>query len=263
MKPAHAVTTRVTDCRAQPSWYGMNHVVLLGAGSGTRLRPHTDHRPKCAIDIAGEPLAVRMLRQLAGHGVSAATVVVGHCAERARALLGNRVRGLDVRFVENASYASTNTMYSTLLAIDALADGGFLVEGDIVASDAAIARLCGADPASSHWAAEPWTPAHRGSRLRSDDSGRIVAQDICRTQTAATRWLWKSAGMLRLSRAGARALGAALRGEPDRGLYYDEVIARHLPAFHLAVLDLAGAPWLEIDDADDLAQARRLFEEAA
>jgi len=241
----------------------MSHVVLLGAGSGTRLRPHTDHRPKCAIELGGEPLAVRMLRQLAARGASMATVVIGHCAERARALIGGRVRGLEIRFVENRDHATTNTMYSALLAIDALADGGFLVEGDIVASDAAIARLAAADPARSHWAVEPWTPAHRGSRLRDDGTGVIVDQEICRGETATTRWLWKSAGMLKLSRAGAAALAVALRAERDRGIYYDEVIRRRLPAFDLDVLDLAGAPWVEIDDADDLALARRLFDAEA
>ncbi len=240
------------------------NVLLLGAGLGARLRPLTDDRPKCVVEIAGEPLAVRMLRQLAERGARRATVVVGHFAERARELIGDRVGALEVRFIENREYASTNTMYSALLGIEALADGGLLVEGDIVADDTAIDRLVGADPARSHWAADPWTPAHTGSRLRDGGDGAIVAQEIWREPTVgSTERLWKSAGMLRLSAAGARALAETLRLEADAGnrsIYYDDVIGRHLPRFDLRILDLTGAPWIEIDDLSDMAQARARFE---
>ena len=143
----------------------MSHVVILGAGLGARLRPLTDDRPKCVVEVAGEPLAVRMLRQFAERGVKHATVVVGHFAARARELIGTRVGGIEVGFVENAAYDTTNTMYSTLLAIDALGDGGFLVEGDIVAADAVIDRLVAADPKRAHWAVDAWTEKHTGSRL--------------------------------------------------------------------------------------------------
>ncbi len=263
----------------------MSTVVLLGAGLGARLRPLTDDRPKAVVEVAGEPLAVRLLRQFAERGVRTATVVVGHFAERARELIGPRVRGadgafLDVRFVENAEYATTNTMYSLLLGMDELvAGGGFVVEGDIIAAEQVIDRLMATDqiPAErSCWAVDAWTPAHTGSRLTDDGHGRIVAQEIWRgATTGPTPRMWKSAGMLRLASAGARQLQAALEREAaagNRAIYYDDVIGKYLhgvpdceaPALRqplaLDVLDLAGAPWMEIDDLDDMAQARAMFE---
>jgi choline kinase len=242
----------------------MTAVLLLGAGLGERLRPFTDDRPKCVVELAGEPLAVRMLRQFAARGVTRGTVVVGHFADRARELIGTRVGAMQVEFVENRDYASTNTMYSTLLGIDALAGGGYLVEGDIAASDAAIDRLVAADPRHSHWAVDAWTPQHTGCRLRDDGRGRVIGQEIWRAVTHGPNdHLWKSAGMLKLSAAGAHTLAHHLRRESDannRRVYYDDVIGTHVTAFDLDVLDLAGAPWVEIDDKDDLAQARRLFE---
>jgi choline kinase len=245
----------------------MSAVVVLGAGLGSRLRPLTDDRPKCAVALAGEPLAARVLRQLHARGVRRATVVVGHMAERARELLGaalGPLAGLSLSFVENRDYATTNTMYSTLLAMDALAGGGYLVEGDIAASDAAVDRIVAADAAVSCWAADPWTEAHSGCRLRSDAAGRVVGQEIFRAHTPGpVPGLWKSAGMLKLSPAGAAALAMALAREADAGrrtVYYDDVIGAHVGDFDLRVLDLTGAPWVEIDDLDDMARARRLFE---
>lgn len=240
----------------------MRTAVVLGAGLGARLRPVTDDRPKCAVTLAGEPLAARMIRQLAARGVRHAVVVVGHMAARARELVAGAlpaVRGLELSFVENADYATTNTMYSTLLAIDALADGGYLIEGDIAASEEAIDRLTAAGP--SVWACEAWTPAHSGSQLRADARGRIVGQAIVREPVACAAW--KSAGMLALAPTAAAALGRALRAEADAGhtrIYYDDVVGRHLDELPIDVLDLGGAPWVEIDDLDDLARARALFE---
>lgn len=240
----------------------MSHVVLLGAGLGARLRPLTDDRPKCVVAINGEPLARRMLRQFAERGVRSATVVVGHFADRAKELIGNSVLDMQIAFVENTDYATTNTMYSTLLAIDALRDGGYLVEGDIVADDAVIERLVGADSARSHWAVDAWTSMHSGSRLWTEKGKRITKQEIFRGRTnAPVRNAWKSSGMLKLTGELARQLGQVLRDEPDRKVYYDDVIGKHLDKLEIDILDLEGVPWVEIDDLHDMADARSRFED--
>src|SRR5688500_15943378 len=190
----------------------MSHVVLLGAGLGARLRPLTNDRPKAVVEIAGEPLARRMLRQFAERGVKRATVVVGHFAQRAQELIGPRIGEMDVAFVENADYATTNTMWSTALAIDALANGVYLVEGDIVASEKVIDRLVGADPARSHWAVDAWTSDHSGSRVWTSGGTRITKQEIHRARTkAVVPNAWKSSGMLRLTGETATQLGKFLR----------------------------------------------------
>lgn len=254
----------------------MSSVVLLGAGLGARLRPHTDDRPKCVVELAGEPLAARLLRQLAERGVDRATVVLGHFAERARAVLEAH-RGHTLRTVVNDEYDRTNTMYSLHLAMNALADGGFIVEGDLIASEQVIAALVAAAasaPARSWWAAEAWNTTHSGCRLTTDGTGRVVEQEIWRAATLGAagpgrRW-WKSAGMLYLTAADAQRLAELLAracAAGQRGLYYDDVIGAELrehgpDALSLHVLDLGAAPWMEIDDASDLAAARALFEPA-
>jgi len=60
--------------------------MLLAAGLGTRLRPWTEDRPKCMVDVAGKPVLQRNLEWLRSQGVVEvvvnlhlhAQVVTGH-----------------------------------------------------------------------------------------------------------------------------------------------------------------------------------------
>jgi mannose-1-phosphate guanylyltransferase len=51
---------------------------LLAAGLGTRLRPLTDHVPKCLVDIGGRPLLDIWLDALASAGIDEVLVNVHH-----------------------------------------------------------------------------------------------------------------------------------------------------------------------------------------
>jgi mannose-1-phosphate guanylyltransferase len=56
--------------------------LLLAAGLGTRLRPITDHIPKCLVPIHGEPLLYRWLDLLCGSGVDEIIVNTHYFADR-------------------------------------------------------------------------------------------------------------------------------------------------------------------------------------
>ena len=49
--------------------------ILLGAGQGTRLRPHTLDRPKCMVEAGGRPLLHWQLDTLRSAGIQEVVVV--------------------------------------------------------------------------------------------------------------------------------------------------------------------------------------------
>src|SRR5262245_38307974 len=70
--------------------------LLLAAGLGTRLRPLTDHTPKCLVEIAGTPLLAYWFDMLLSGGVERVLVNTHYLAERVREFVsashwGNRV----------------------------------------------------------------------------------------------------------------------------------------------------------------------------
>lgn len=73
---------------------------LLAAGLGTRLRPLTDHTPKCMIEIGGRPMLDIWLDALAKAGVDEVHVNLHHLADVVRAHLTRRGGPPDVRLIE-------------------------------------------------------------------------------------------------------------------------------------------------------------------
>ncbi len=67
----------------------IRQALVLCAGLGTRLRPLTDVRAKPAIPVAGEAMARRIARWLAGQGVDDLVVNLHHRPETLTACLGD------------------------------------------------------------------------------------------------------------------------------------------------------------------------------
>ena len=61
--------------------------LLLAAGLGTRLRPLTNHTPKCLVPIAGRPLLAQWLEQLESISCQAAIVNTHYLADQVVAFL--------------------------------------------------------------------------------------------------------------------------------------------------------------------------------
>ena len=71
----------------------------MAAGEGRRLRPLTERWPKPILPIDGKPVIVTLLRELAGAGIGAATIVTGHLAEQVEGLVGDgQALGLAVAY---------------------------------------------------------------------------------------------------------------------------------------------------------------------
>jgi mannose-1-phosphate guanylyltransferase len=71
--------------------------VLLAGGLGTRLRPLTDHTPKCLVDVGGRTLLDLWLDALAEIGVAEVLVNTHHLAARVDDHLARRPGGPPVR----------------------------------------------------------------------------------------------------------------------------------------------------------------------
>ena len=58
-------------------------IIILAAGQGTRLRPLTDDRPKCMVEVNGTSIIERQLNTMHACGIKDEniTIVCGYCSD--------------------------------------------------------------------------------------------------------------------------------------------------------------------------------------
>ncbi len=62
---------------------------LLAAGLGTRLRPLTEHTPKCLVPINGKPLLAYWLELMEQHGITEVLINLHYLADQVRDFLND------------------------------------------------------------------------------------------------------------------------------------------------------------------------------
>src|SRR5215210_680792 len=113
--------------------------IVLAAGAGSRLRPLTERRPKCMVELGGVPLLERQLAVLHGAGINDVTIVVGAHADA--------VEAPQATLVVNPNWKRSNMVASLFCARETLQRGDDVViaYGDIVYEPRVLAELLAAD----------------------------------------------------------------------------------------------------------------------
>ena len=224
--------------------------IILAAGSGSRLRPLTNDRPKCLLCVGGRTLMDLQVEALARFGVTDVIAVVGFRGELIRRHFGNRAR-----YIDNERYAATNSLYSLWLARDELATGALILNSDVLAPHLLFERLL-QSPAPDAVLVE------RGDDFEPEDmkvtlNGPHVldfGKDLPRERSHA-----HNVGVAKFGREGGVRLAACLERLVATGHERDWVpvafreFARNWP---LEAVATDGLPWIEIDYVEDLTRAR-------
>ncbi|MBA3459455.1 MAG: phosphocholine cytidylyltransferase family protein [Deltaproteobacteria bacterium] len=116
--------------------------VILAAGCATRLRPYSDDTPKTLLPVAGVPILRRTMTNLLRAGFDQFVIGTGYLEHMVREAVASWFPGLDVTFVSNPDFRTTNNAYSLLLAREHVENDAFiLLDGDVVFDIAVIENL--------------------------------------------------------------------------------------------------------------------------
>ena len=118
------------------------HAVILAAGMSRRLRPLTEERPKCLLQVGARTILDWQLHALYAIGVRNVAVVVGYRREQIKEHVLARWSHLNFSFIENIDYETTNTLFSLAYALAALPQGDFYyLNADVVLHRELLERL--------------------------------------------------------------------------------------------------------------------------
>ncbi|MAE76088.1 MAG: HAD family hydrolase [Planctomycetes bacterium] len=234
--------------------------IILAAGVGSRLRPITDDKPKTLVRVVGKPILGHLLDALAGNGITEVAIVVGYRAEQVRDYCATAHPNLDISFVVNNEYDSTNNMFSLWLAREHLTGDVLLMNGDVVFDSDLIAGL--AAMTGSAVAVDRGTWDEESMKVLVED-GRISG--ISKTYGATESW-GRSTDAYRLDAVGlTRVVGELERiiGSGDRNQWTERMLDNLFRSGELTATpcEIGEARWYEIDTYDDLAEAELMFNE--
>ena len=102
------------------------NAIILAAGFGMRMVPISTEIPKGLLEVHGEPLIERTIRQLHEAGIREIYVVVGFMKEKYEYLID----GFDVTLIVNPEYAAKNNLHSLKRALRHLSNS-YIIPCDI------------------------------------------------------------------------------------------------------------------------------------
>jgi len=104
---------------------------ILAGGKGVRLRPYTTLIPKPLVPIGDHSIIEIVLRQLAAHGFTRATIAIGHLGQLIRAYVGDGSQwGIEVRYTHEDT--PLGTIGPALLDLDERPEHFLIMNGDVL-----------------------------------------------------------------------------------------------------------------------------------
>ena len=102
-------------------------VVILAAGFGSRLRPLTDDRPKCMVEVNNVKIIEKQISNLLKNGINEEkiTIVTGYKTEKLEKYLKENYPKTNI--IINKDYETTNNMYSLYLTKNVVENNDFIL----------------------------------------------------------------------------------------------------------------------------------------
>ena len=232
--------------------------VILAAGMAKRLRPLTDTKPKCLLEVGGKTLLQCTVEAMVSAGISDFLVITGYRANMIRDFLDN----LDIpghqklSYIDNPDYEHNNNIFSLWLAMQALhGQEVLLMDSDILCDPEAVRRV--ARQACPALAMQRHELGEEEMKIVVDAAGNITEiSKTCRVEDAAG----ESVGIEKMTPAYTEALYQELRQmileEGLIDIFYERAFERLIPQGHtFKVVDTTDLFSYELDTPEDFEKA--------
>ena len=239
--------------------------MVLAAGAGRRLRPHTQTLPKALLPVHGQVTILDIaLRNLSAMGLREVVVVVGYAADAVRDRVASLERDHQVRLtlVDNDRAEDWNNAYSLWLARDHFATGVLLVNGDTVHPVSVEQTLLEAAAAAT----DGLIIAVDDVKQLADEEMKVVrgadgtlAQITKNMDPARAYGEYIGATLIRPPAAPALAAALEATWRRDPSLYYEDGFAEYVGrGGTIGIASIGVVNWVEVDNHDDLQKARKI-----
>lgn len=240
--------------------------LMLAAGMGRRMGKYTESYTKCMVEVANESILERAVDAIKLAGINKLIMVVGYEADRLIKFISSKHFDIEIEYVFNYEYATTNNIYSLYLAKDYLKkDDTILMESDLIFDKNIIKNVVEVQEQNvavvakyDHWM--------DGTVVTLDKKNHIidfVDKSVFRYEDV--EYYYKTVNIYKFSRIFSEKqyipfLEAYLTAY-GTNQYYEQVlkIFAHIKNSELSAYILKEENWYEIDDPQDLDIANTIF----
>lgn len=236
--------------------------VILAAGMAKRLRPLTNDRPKCLLQVGDRCLLQRTMDALHANGIDEWVVVTGYRDNMIREFLDDHYPQNNISYVDNEVYEETNNIYSLWLARNyARGNDIVLLDSDILFDPILIENLLKVEgPALS---VNRHELGDEEMKVVVDREGRITEiSKTCRPEEA----MGESVGIEKMTADYTTALFAELDQMIEQeglvDIFYERAFERLIPQGHtFRVVDTTDIFSMELDTVEDFQHAKEVIPE--
>ncbi|NMA84523.1 MAG: phosphocholine cytidylyltransferase family protein [Epulopiscium sp.] len=225
--------------------------LILNSGLGSRMGALTENKHKSMVEIQeGLTLITYQLRTLSQMGITDIVMTTGHMKDQ----LIHHIRDefsdkLNISFVNNPKYATTNYIYSIYLALQELKEDLFLFHGDLYFDKSVITDLMESEQSVVVVDTTLPLPEKDFKAEVQDGSIKKIATYINDERCIACQPLYKLT--FEDWKTWAAAIGKFCE-EGKTNVYAEEALNTILDQLPLKALDLQGKLCMEVDTQDDL-----------
>ena len=226
--------------------------IILAAGLGTRLRPITEKKPKCMVNVAGKSILQHQLEAYLTAGIEEIVVIAGYLGEQVEHLCSKYEQ---VSVIQNPDYATTNNMYSLGLALKAAdySDGFILSNGDVVYDPEIVESFVNLD--ESYIAVDKGSYDQESMKIVVDQARVRDISKLIKEEEA----FGNSIDLYRFTADTAdRFIETVMNSlEGDTNEWTEVALQRAIvnDVITMKPFDINGLNWVEVDNYDDLALA--------
>lgn len=234
--------------------------VILAAGMAKRLRPLTDTKPKCLLEVGGKTLLQRTVDAMAATGITEFVVVTGYRANMIRDFLTTHYPQYTIHFLDNSDYEHNNNIYSLWMAGQIVRGKEFLLmDSDILCDPKAVAEVARQE--------EPALALNRHElgeeemKIVVDNDNRITEiSKTCRVEDAAGESVGIEKMTADYSKALFQELNQMIVKEGLIDIFYERAFERLIPQGHtFKVIDTTHYFSYELDTPEDFERASQLL----
>lgn len=248
--------------------------IIVAAGPSSRLRPLTNEKPKCLLEIGGKTILQRALGALAQNDIEKIVVVRGY--------QGHLLNYPGITYYENPNFRQNNILRSLFYAEDEMDDDFIFSYSDILYSKSVVEKLVRSQGDIALIVDVNWRQHYVGrdlhpiseAELVKVEKGKVlrIGKDVVKVDEAHGEFI----GLAKFTKSAAQAMRASFHQVakecPAAPFHHASCLEKAYMTDMLQELINRGAwvqsvdikgDWMEIDTPQDLEEARRKFADSS